>query len=388
MSRSRSRAGQLFSTDLVGSLIVFFAIINLSMLIWQTAYTNETRFTAEKAVQEQVIRTTDFLVRTQGYPANWTAETVEIAGLADPHHALDNQKLSEFAALPYTRKKEAMRLSSSEFHLIVTVNNTTATVAQHSRRQVGDQPVALLTSADDRSGFNIWRTLNGTGITWDLYQDADTDPRSLTARNTYNYSGTAALFDDMVANASNGAYSTVIAEAPNVETADLSNTDELEEFVKAGGTYLHTGSAEDVLDTTFGFTKASDTSDSAVVKRVDPLLNSSYSVGDAIEFDNFNDAFTDGDRYYVNDTSDPHGCFACEWAVENGTVYYAADTLTDGGMFATFTDGEKALRGNVTLEFGRPYDAAADTVIPGTRSVIVNTTNGMRQGTLRLVLWR
>lgn len=127
-----SRSGQLFTTDFVISAFVFVVLLNLAVFTWNMAYDQQDRFTRQDVMQRKAFHVASILVRTPGYPDNWTTSTVELVGLADPDHVVQDGKVSKMAALDYSRLRALLDVIPSEIH--VTVNATGYT------REVGNAP--------------------------------------------------------------------------------------------------------------------------------------------------------------------------------------------------------------------------------------------------------
>lgn len=119
----RPRRGQMFTSDLAVSIFIFFVIVNIALLTWNTVYANKMLFDEERELRERVVRVSDFLVRTPGYPANWTNETVQVIGLVTEDHILDNTKLRELNDTPYRNQSSVLRATPHDFYL--TVRNDT-----------------------------------------------------------------------------------------------------------------------------------------------------------------------------------------------------------------------------------------------------------------------
>lgn len=116
----RSREGQMFTADMMASWVVFFLILNLALITWNVSYENRTRLIEERTMRDQVVRATDLLVRTGGYPEGWNASTVRVAGFAPRDHLLNATLLQSFADLPYTEQQTVARTQGREYRLTVT----------------------------------------------------------------------------------------------------------------------------------------------------------------------------------------------------------------------------------------------------------------------------
>lgn len=400
---SRSRDGQLFTTDLVISSAIFLLMVNIALLTWNVAYQNKTFMTEERGMRNDVVRATDLLVRTEGYPSNWTDETVEIAGFSNRDHLIDNQKLKEFHQMDYASQREAVRATENDFSIEITVDGEPVTVpVVVTGAGLGEEPVAyIMESQQSMNDVELLHALNGSTLDWELYWPSNNDEAqldSLTASHVYNYTTDGpAMFEDMVANLSGDTYETVIAEDANVGMGDIGNENDLNTFVEDGGTYLHTGDQGTFVRDLFGLNEVSIQGDgNGTVVKTHPLLNSSLAVGDFIEFENEPMAFTDVTTMFVNDTDygpPPTRCLACRWNISHGNLYYLADTRSEAdnpNWSIAFQNATDAFRGNLTATFGVAPPADADTVAVNERSVLVNTigTDQYRRGRIKVMLWR
>ncbi len=125
---SRSRSGQLFTADMVMSALIFLGIVNLALIAWNTTYEAQTRFDADRSLRDRVDRVSHLIVHTEGYPSNWTADTVRVLGFASQGHELSPRKLSEFADMTPAEQRDAIRANGASFHLNVTADGRTVSV--------------------------------------------------------------------------------------------------------------------------------------------------------------------------------------------------------------------------------------------------------------------
>lgn len=380
----------MFTSDLAASAFVFLLIVNISLLTWNLAYSNQTAFNEERDLRERVVRVSDLLVRTPGYPSNWTAETVDVIGLVSIDHVLDNRKLLQFRNMSYTMQRDLLRADSNDVYVQVRENEETATIDAGTLGGIGTEPVAyIVRSGASMNEARILSALNRSTVSWELYwpSSMDTDKLdSLTAQNVYNHTTDApTMMDNLLKNIS--TYDTVIAEDVTVSPESVAYNDNLTTFVEAGGTYLHTGEDTQMLSDVFALKNVSVGSTTTTVNAVDPLLNNTYSEGDSVTLASAPTSFTGADTVYLKDSQSPNGCLACRWRIGAGNVYYAADTETSSGTTTVFTSATDAFTGNMFLEFGKPATEETNTVAVSNRQIIINRTNGFDRGTLRVVLW-
>lgn len=122
----------MFTADMLASWMVFFLIINLALITWNVSYENRTRLIEEQTMRDQVVRSTDLMIRTGGYPEGWNASTVRLAGFAPLDHRLNVSLLQSFADLSYEEQRDAARTQGSGFRLTVERDGTPVNVTNSS----------------------------------------------------------------------------------------------------------------------------------------------------------------------------------------------------------------------------------------------------------------
>ncbi|MFB6166850.1 MAG: hypothetical protein ABEJ62_01150 [Candidatus Nanohaloarchaea archaeon] len=125
-----SRRGQMFSTDFVASAFVFLVILNIAFFTWNTAYEQQSRFMEEKAMRQEAFHLASLMVRTPGYPEDWNSTNVEIVGLAEPDHVIQDPKVQEMKDVGYSDLRAVMGLERTEFFLNVTTPSYSGTVGK------------------------------------------------------------------------------------------------------------------------------------------------------------------------------------------------------------------------------------------------------------------
>lgn len=136
-----STKGQVFSTDFILSAFVFVIILNVAYLMWTHAHEQQDQLTAEKVMQQESYYIASLLVRTPGYPPDWTAGNVDILGLADPDHVLQDAKMDELDLMTDDDIRSALGLSST-MNIVINVTNETSTMHVDGRDLVwGTAPV-------------------------------------------------------------------------------------------------------------------------------------------------------------------------------------------------------------------------------------------------------
>ncbi|MCJ7478573.1 MAG: hypothetical protein MUP63_00145 [Candidatus Nanohaloarchaeota archaeon QJJ-7] len=117
---SRSRKGQMFTVDMIASVLIFILIVNLSMMTWNIAQRNSVMFNEERSLRDRAAQISDILIRTPGHPEDWNADNVEIIGLTAPDHVLSREKLEEFDSLSYSEQSKLLRIRQNDFQLEIS----------------------------------------------------------------------------------------------------------------------------------------------------------------------------------------------------------------------------------------------------------------------------
>lgn len=388
------RSGQMFTSDLVTSMVIFLTVMNLGFFAIQQSVTGQSQFNTQQRMAQQAYQTGDLLVRTPGYPPGWNRSTVRVVGLASEGQVLNNTKLSELRLIDgYTEQRERLGVLPSEIVINVTRNGSTVAVpGQNGAGGLADDPVAVIVEegSTDLDDHEFIGALNGSGLTWDLYWPSSNEQAvldSLTARSVYDHTTDGPeMMDDLFGNLSDAGYRTVLAEDAGVTVDQVSMEAEMAAFVEEGGRLIHGGDDPAFIRELFELVPSGATDTSGMVRKGTPLLNQSLETGEAIEFVSAPMAFDTPDTVFVNGTADP-GCLVCRWNIGAGQVFYVADTHTSSGS-SVFQDGSAAFTGPLSLVFGNPVPADAANVAVSRRSVIVDSVDGLQRARLRVIVWR
>lgn len=132
---SRKKTGQLFSYDFVISATVFLFFFSTFFFVWDYLNKQIAAQSELKDIQERAALLSDVLVRTGGYPKNWTPANVETIGLAmSEENVLDPGRLSALNATGYSTARDVMGLGQMyglHLQLNDTQNNTIFTYGQY-----------------------------------------------------------------------------------------------------------------------------------------------------------------------------------------------------------------------------------------------------------------
>lgn len=236
--------------------------------------------------------------------------------------------------------------------------------------------------------------MDGSNYTWDYYwggQGVFPEPSHGSARSFTAGSKIAAL-NELLANQSN--YSTIIVEAPNFSSAELSSVDlaSLKLFAETGGIifYVGDGSAEEMLvgENFSASFNHSPLQRAANVTQRSPFLRNA-TVGEAVSMERSNWAAysnaSTGDASLEAWVSDEEGrALVARWPVGWGLVYYVADW---GASFERAGGGEQVFNAvGWPLEYGLEPSSGAANVFVVNRLCAVE--NGKRRlDALALTVW-
>jgi hypothetical protein len=109
--------GQVSSIDVLVSAVIFVLIFVSLRGVWiqnigeaeGNFYFSELQLKSESAL--------DSLVKTQGFPLDWTISNVEIIGLADKPLVLSAAKVANFSSMDYNTARNIIGLGSYDFRM-------------------------------------------------------------------------------------------------------------------------------------------------------------------------------------------------------------------------------------------------------------------------------
>lgn len=118
-----NRAGQVFSYDFIISAMVFLFFFSTFFFVWDYLNRQMAAQSELNDIQGRAALLSDVLVRTGGYPPNWTAGNVESIGLASEENVIDLGRLSALNATDYSAARDAMGLGQ-RYSLYLGLNDT------------------------------------------------------------------------------------------------------------------------------------------------------------------------------------------------------------------------------------------------------------------------
>ncbi len=118
--------GQLFSSDLVLSIFIFLIVFAFLSIFTANMVNNIHKDQISRDLELQVIRISDLFVKTSGKPENWediNPDLVESIGLVNKENIIDEEKLSSFISMNYTKSKKILGLEDTDYFFRLE-NNT------------------------------------------------------------------------------------------------------------------------------------------------------------------------------------------------------------------------------------------------------------------------
>ncbi|MCK5176180.1 MAG: hypothetical protein KAQ92_00505 [Candidatus Aenigmarchaeota archaeon] len=92
---NKKRKAQAISLDFYSSLIIFMIIVSGGLMLWNKTIIDNSGITNAQEMNNYANNIANILIRSKGYPLNWTNETVKILGLVENSHLIDYKKTLE-----------------------------------------------------------------------------------------------------------------------------------------------------------------------------------------------------------------------------------------------------------------------------------------------------
>ncbi len=323
--------GQIFSFDLVFSLIIFLGIIVFSVYL----FGNISSSRLSELENSANIASSKILSK------DYASENI-----------LNKNLLLNLLSKDYNTQRKALGVLPNNFYMKIVYADTGEIVKRNGAAQ---SPVAYIANQypDD---VGIMRMLNNTSIVWDFYWESGSSPPvGTTARHTYAIDNKVQAFKWLIGNLSN--YNSVISEDTHVKDSDLSSSDKqkLKDFVNAGGLFFHIQHEEELISV-FGITPSADAKSKGRVENNDELLVD-VPVGTNLTFQQGTKGFSISNSPFpltalIKSTDVPTECQFCRWDYGSGRIYFIPDMNTTNPN--GFVPGLK-IAGD-TFEFGKKPD--------------------------------
>lgn len=117
--RDNNRKGMSFAIDFMVSAILFFAVVSLTYMSWQTLESRSGDFHEYNYISNRANYVTELLVRTEGYPNNWNATTVRLPGLLDSSQYISTRKLESLSLIDPSDLKSMWGIGNYGYNLTI-----------------------------------------------------------------------------------------------------------------------------------------------------------------------------------------------------------------------------------------------------------------------------
>jgi len=118
----RSKKGQMFSLDLVLSMVIFIVIFIFVFSLWNLYILRLTESSQTEEMQLIAFQVSEVLFGTEGIPQDWNTdvEDIIVLGLAGKEDGtLDSTKVNAFFELDYNETKEFFNIERFEYYLTI-----------------------------------------------------------------------------------------------------------------------------------------------------------------------------------------------------------------------------------------------------------------------------
>ncbi len=121
LGRCSRKKGQAFASDFLMGTLLFIIILFAAVELWGITSSKYARIDSGNFMQQKAFSITDALIKTEGYPKDWTNGTVEMLGIAENMpNVLNKSKLLEMKNISHAKLKNIWGLSDYNVHLNFT----------------------------------------------------------------------------------------------------------------------------------------------------------------------------------------------------------------------------------------------------------------------------
>ncbi|MFH0835531.1 MAG: hypothetical protein V1834_00010 [Candidatus Micrarchaeota archaeon] len=370
------RKAQTFSLDLMVSVTVFIMLLVVASFIWNSTQDKIRSREQQDRFLASADAAANILLKSPGYPADWTPDTVSSLGLAAEPRVLNPVKFMRLKELDAQRAGYLLGIGGYNFSLSLTVNDSV--VLSGAVRS----PTAYLTAGS----ATVFNALSGSGLVWDYYSPSIVDAGDSRSQFEGN---AAALFQQLFSNASE--YDSIILQDSGLTAGEV-DLGLVKDFLANGGLLVLVGESDNAApfySECFGVQVVNDS-----VGFAGEVANTSFfiynsSAGDGVAFLYSNVSLTswlDSFEVFVSVQGAPEQCLACSWEYGGGKVFY----LTEFNATFQTAFGDKTQDEVVNL-VGWPmqytsYPALLSTASVSNRLALLNSGR-LKPVSFSLVVW-
>lgn len=306
-----NRSGQIISGDFIVSIVVFLFILVIIIPLFarMSEESRERRFIED--VQTKLLFVSDSILKTTGTPDDWNSTNVKSIGLSNKDNRINRTKIARFMSLSSSDAKKFLGLEGLELNLSFYASG------HHLMTGAAASPAAYFYVNDN----SFFRSINNSGLVWDLYYGGSSQPQAGDARNVYT-GPKSDLFSQMTA--SPAMYRTIIIENPELTQAEV-NIEGLKNFARTGGVIIFEGDAQ-LISSDFSMHSGTNPGGRGVV-RDDVLIEA--PIGSSVIFNSsswyFYQQAGDSQLRIAAESEAGGTAFAGYWNHGIGKIYYITD---------------------------------------------------------------
>jgi len=161
----KNKRGQVFSVDLVVTVIAFIIIFVFLISFWNL---NVLRFSERKYSDELQLlsfQTTDILIKSPGVPNNWedNSNNISVIGLGLSLGYLDANKVNTFLGLDYDLTKEKFNIERFDYRFELlsidgeVLNTSGANLSNNLLENIAVSRIVMIGNETRLIQFNLWR---------------------------------------------------------------------------------------------------------------------------------------------------------------------------------------------------------------------------------------
>ncbi len=380
MSSNRFCKGQFFSLDFIVSLAIFVLVLTSIALVWEDVRAQISDIETHKNIYSSAASASDLLVRSPGYPANWSDGDVQSIGFADEPRLLNGSKVVVLLGIDYSKAKTKLGLWNYDFYL-----NFTDYEGNLITTGLAKPPIAYFL---DQGGV-LWQKLNGSGLTWDLYySSASGGADESDFRYSFRGASPIGALNQLLENESE--YKTIIIEAHSVKSDQMDRQNVIN-FLDEGGSIIQFGtSGGNFLLENFSmhYEFAGGSEKIGTIVNPDGLFD--LNVGDSVEFQTpvwgiYSDENDSILTPFMTNDANSSIAFAGRWPYSAGLIYFVGDVDAEVNNQTDLFDSIDLV--GDSFEYGvKPPSSASDVIV--VNRVAVMTTTVRQLANMHLIVWK
>ncbi|VVB59961.1 Uncharacterised protein [uncultured archaeon] len=115
------KKGQAFASDFVISAVLFIIILAISIEMWTATGLKYSKSESSDFMQKKAFSITDTLIKTQGYPLDWTRNSAKVIGVSgETPQVLNKSKLIEMKYISDSDLKNTWGISGYNVYMKFT----------------------------------------------------------------------------------------------------------------------------------------------------------------------------------------------------------------------------------------------------------------------------